>query len=204
MSNVLDSLGYLLASRDFVELKESPDFHIDLRYNSTNNFVGRDMYGPFNRAFLHKIAAAKLQKALRELKAQNPAYRFIVYDALRPRSVQRILWSHVIGTEGEKYIANPDLGSLHNFGFAIDLSILDEAGHELDMGAGYDDFRPLAQPQLEEKFLADGTLTRRQVDNRLVLRRAMEASGFAQLAHEWWHYDALPKQEVRSKFRIVE
>jgi D-alanyl-D-alanine dipeptidase len=202
--SVLESLGFLLSSRDFTELKESADVHIDLRYNSTNNFVGRDMYGPFNRAFLHKIAAQKLFTALEVLKTKHPRYKFIIYDALRPRSIQRVLWSHVVGTEGEKYIANPDLGSLHNFGFAVDLSILDENGRELDMGAGYDDFRPVAQPQLEEKFLAEGALTQTHIHNRLILREAMQAAQFTQLAHEWWHFDALPKQEVRQRFQIVE
>jgi D-alanyl-D-alanine dipeptidase len=123
---------------------------------------------------------------------------------LRPRSIQRVLWSHVVGTEGEKYIANPDLGSLHNFGFAVDLSVLDEYGQELDMGAGFDDFRPVAQPQLEQEFLKEGRLSPRHIQNRLVLRDAMQEAQFAQLAHEWWHFDALAKAEVRQKFQIVE
>lgn len=204
MPSVLDSLHFLRASADFVELREGPDVRIDLRYNSTNNFVGQDMYGPFNRAFLHKIAAEKLFAALKTLKAEQPKYRLIIFDALRPRSIQRILWRHVVGTEGEKYIANPDSGSLHNFGFAVDLSVLDENGRELDMGAGFDDFRPVAQPQLEEKFLAEGVLSPRHLVHRRLLRHAMESAGFTQLAHEWWHFDALPKAEVRENFQIVE
>jgi D-alanyl-D-alanine dipeptidase len=204
MPSILESLDFLMSSKDFVELRAGGEFRIDLRYATENNFVGRNMYGDFNRAFLHKIAAEKLFTAFRVLRAENPAYSFIVYDALRPRSIQRILWSHVVGTAGEKYIANPDQGSLHNFGFAVDLSVLDESGRELDMGAGYDDFRDIAQPQLEEKFVAEGKLTPKHIENRMVLRRAMEAGGFTQLPHEWWHFDALPKAEVRSKFQIVE
>jgi D-alanyl-D-alanine dipeptidase len=202
--SIQDSLAFLLTSKDFVELGSIAAIKVDLRYGSTNNFVGRDMYGPFNRAFLHKVAAEKLNMALGLLQELKPNYKFIVYDALRPRSIQRILWSHVVGTEGEKYIANPDSGSLHNFGFAVDLSILDEQGQELDMGAGFDDFRPIAQPQLEPQFLNEGLLSTQHISNRKLLRSCMEKAGFIQLPHEWWHFDALPKQEVRSRYQIVE
>lgn len=201
---VIKSLSFLQRNTDFIELHEGEGLKIDLRYASTNNFVGHDMYGPFRQAFLHKIAAAKLSDAFRLLRKAHPRYGFIVYDALRPRSVQRVLWDHVKGTDGENYIANPDNGSLHNFGFAVDLSVLDEHGRELDMGAGYDDFRPIAQPKMETQFLEQGMLTHQHIANRMVLRQAMESAGFIQLAHEWWHYDALPKAEVREQFRIVE
>lgn len=204
MSSVEASLDFLRDHPDFEVLQDGDGFKIDLRYASSNNFVGYDMYGPFRSAILHKVAARKLYQALEFLRSEHPGYSFIIFDALRPRSVQRILWKFVVGTEGEKYIANPDNGSLHNFGFAVDLSVLDASGCELDMGAGYDDFRPIAQPQLEQQFLQSGELSRAQVDNRLILRRCMERAGFAQLAHEWWHFDALPKAEVKSQFQIVE
>ena len=130
---ILDSLNFLLSSSDFVELKENESIKIDLRYASANNFVGYDMYGPFRQAFLHRLAADKLFRSLAALRANHPGYGFIIFDALRPRSVQRILWDNVKGTKSERYIANPDLGSLHNFGFAVDLTIMDEKGNELDM-----------------------------------------------------------------------
>lgn len=202
-TTILDSLNFLMNSTDFIELNQ-PGFKIDLRYGSTNNFVGVNMYGPFNKAFLHKVAAEKLFVAHARLIAKYPKYSFIIYDALRPRSIQRVLWANVEGTPGEKYIAKPEPGSLHNFGFAVDLSVLDENGMELDMGAGYDDFRDIAQPQLEEKFLASGELTSEHISNRVILRNVMEEADFKQLAHEWWHFDALPKAEVKDRFRIVE
>lgn len=203
--SVLKSVEFLLQSEDFVELKPSDGLQVDLRYASKNNFVGYDMYGPyFRKAFLHKIAADMLFSALRHLKTEQPDFSFIIFDALRPRSIQRILWEHVKGTDGESYIANPDRGSLHNFGFAVDLSILDGKGRELDMGAGFDDFRPIAQPQLEDQFLAEGSLTSLHLKNRQLLRLVMVGAGFKQLPHEWWHFDALPKAEVRDRFQIVE
>jgi D-alanyl-D-alanine dipeptidase len=204
MATILESMNFLMGSEDFVELVEGPEFKIDLRYGTTNNFVGVNMYGPFNKAFLHRIAGEKLFRALKYLQSTRPGHKFLIFDALRPRSIQRILWSHVEGTPGEKYIARPEPGSLHNFGFAVDLTVLDERGSELDMGAGYDDFRDIAQPQLEAQFVANGELTEMHITNRMILREAMESAGFTQLPHEWWHFDALPKAQVKDQFTIVE
>lgn len=198
------SLKFILGSTDFVELTNAPDMKIDLRYASLNNFAGINFYGSFTRAFLHRFTVEKLNRARALLTHSYPGYKFIIFDALRPRSVQRALWNLVVGTEGQKYFANPEVGSLHSFGFAVDLSLLDESDRELDMGAGFDDFRDIAQPRFEEKFLCEGALTETQIANRKILRSTMEAAGFIQLPNEWWHYDALPKNEVRSKFQIVE
>lgn len=204
MNSIHDSIDFVSRSADFVEVTGGSRFKIDIRYASKNNFVGENMYGSFCRAFVHQITAQKLMLASEHLLKNHPDHRFIIFDALRPRSIQRVLWQHVLGTLGEKYIANPDLGSLHNFGFAVDLSVLNPAGVELDMGAGFDDFREIAQPQLELKFLTEGLLTQTHITNRRILRGAMESGGFIQLPHEWWHFDALPKAEVRARFKIVE
>jgi zinc D-Ala-D-Ala dipeptidase len=86
----------------------------------------------------------------------------------------------------------------------LDVSILDENGKELDMGTAYDDFSALAEPRLEQKFLKEGSLTAVQIRQRKLLREVMERAGFIALPVEWWHFDALPAAEVRTKFRIVE
>src|SRR5258706_12248524 len=129
---------------DFVELRESERLSIDLRYASTNNFVGENLYGAFNKAFPHKVAAKKLEQAIDVLSQLAPGYGMLIFDALRPRSAQYVLWNKVKGTDHEQYIADPDIGSVHNFGFAIDLTLLDKLGAELDMGTGFDNFTPLA------------------------------------------------------------
>jgi D-alanyl-D-alanine dipeptidase len=72
------------------------------------------------------------------------------------------------------------------------------------MGTGFDDFTGLAEPRRETQYLASGQLSQQQIGNRRILRSIMERAGFTQLPNEWWHYDALPKQEVRSRYRIVE
>ncbi len=202
--NVEDSLKEVKTRKEFVEIISSPQVVIDLRYATDNNFMSKNVYGTFNKAFLHEFAAQKLMKAADYLSKSNPGYKLIVFDALRPRSVQYKLWDHVKDTDQEKYVANPADGSVHNYGFAVDLSIVDEKGNELDMGSGFDALVELSQPQLEAKFLKEGRISPKQVENRLILRRAMTAAGFIQLPHEWWHFDALPKAEVRKNHKIVE
>jgi D-alanyl-D-alanine dipeptidase len=87
------SLVFLAGSKDYVELHDGPDFKLDLRYASRNNFVGVDMYGAFRRAYLHRISADKLFAALREVRRTHPQYKFIIFDALRPRSIQSMWWA---------------------------------------------------------------------------------------------------------------
>ncbi len=110
----------------------------------------------------------------------------------------------MVGKPQEKYVADPKKGSIHNFGMALDLSVLDEKGHELDMGTGFDSFTPLAEPQLEKDKLASGELTEAQMANRLILRRPMEEAGFKVLPEEWWHFDSLAADIVRKQFTPVE
>jgi zinc D-Ala-D-Ala dipeptidase len=162
------------------------------------------MYAGFNRAFLHRLAHEKLVKAVKNLRDLHPEYKLVIFDSLRPRSVQYLLWEKVKGTAQERYVANPERGSIHNFGFALDLSIQDEKGNELDMGTSYDDFTPLAEPRKEQQFLKEGKLTEAQLANRRLLRKVMEDAGFISLPVEWWHFDALPSAEVRMNHRIIE
>jgi len=189
---------------DFINLRNLPGVRVQLLYNGTNNFMNQDLYEGFDQAYLHKDAFTKFAQACDLLGKRHPGFAFIVYDALRPRSVQKRMYGFVAGSQYKDYVAEPTRGSLHNFGMAIDLSLLDGNGNPLDMGTAFDDFADLAQPQLEEKFLAEKKLTRIQFENRLQLRSIMEATGFQQLPHEWWHYNALDAQHVRANYKIVE
>lgn len=198
------ALQIVLAMNDFTELKAGADYLIDLKYGTTDNFMNENVYREFNRAFLHKLAAEKFFNAVKNLKKEKPKFKFIVFDVLRPRSIQWLLWNKVKGTDQQKYIANPESGSNHNYGMAIDLSILDENNNELDMGTAFDEFADLSQPKLESQFIEQNKLTSQQIKNRLLLRGCMESAGFKQLSTEWWHFDALPKAEIREHYKIVE
>lgn len=189
---------------EFIEISEIHDVVIDLKYATLDNFMSENVYGDFNRAYLHVHAAEKFFNAIQKLKASAPELKFIVYDALRPRSAQYKLWNKVKGTDQQEYVANPDNGSVHNYGFALDLSLVNQRGVPLDMGTGFDEFTSLAKPSLESEYLASGQLSKTQLANRMILRDAMVGAGFIQLPHEWWHYDALPKAEVKAKYTILE
>lgn len=203
-----DSLKQIEQNPDFVDISHYPGVYIDLRYAGINNFMKTDMYGPIygnsGKVFLHKDGAAKLAKAVKLLKKQKPGWSFIVFDALRPRSVQWMMWNKVKDTPQKKYVANPAIGSPHNYGMALDIGLTDGKHGEIDMGTGFDSFTPIAEPRLEKRFLKSGKLTRKQYANRLVLRRVMTGAGFLQLSHEWWHYNALPEKDIRKKYKIVE
>jgi D-alanyl-D-alanine dipeptidase len=203
-SQTVQSLKVVLASSDFVELTNSDLMRIDLKYATTDNFMNENVYGEFNRAFLHSHAAEKLFRAAHNLKEIKPNYKFVIYDVLRPRSVQWIMWNKVKGTYQQDYLANPDRGSNHNFGMAVDLSIEDENSQAIDMGTGFDEFDELSQPRHEDRFLSEKKLLTQCLANRLLLRGCMEAAGFNQLSTEWWHFDALPRAEIREKYKIVE
>jgi D-alanyl-D-alanine dipeptidase len=86
---------------------------------------------------------------------------------------------------------------------ALDITLLDEHGQELDMGTGFDDMTDLSHPALEERFLAAGLLLETQVANRRLLREAMFQAGFVGINTEWWHFDCGNRDLVRQNFRRV-
>lgn len=194
----------LRSNSDLMEITHWPELVIDLKYSTTDNFLHEDLYGDFQQAWLHKNAAEKLKKAIGLLQRKCDGCKLVIYDALRPRRIQRKMWAYVVPLKKTLYVANPAKGSIHNFGFAIDLSIVDAEGVPLDMGTPFDSFKPIAQPRYEQDFLKQGKLTALQVENREVLREVMTQAGFFGIYSEWWHFNALPSKVVRAKFKLVE
>jgi D-alanyl-D-alanine dipeptidase len=188
---------------DFRHLSTIAGIAVDLRYASPNNFVGRDLYSPFDCAWLHVDAAAALERVVAWLAARRPGHTALVLDALRPQRVQQQLWDALEGTGLQMYLANPGRGSIHSYGMALDITILDEDGRELDMGTGFDDMTELSHPALEESFLHSGALLDAQVANRRLLREAMFQAGFVGINTEWWHFDCGDRNLVRQSFRRV-
>ncbi|GAB3469847.1 hypothetical protein GCM10027321_39530 [Massilia terrae] len=193
----------IAGSAEFRHLHSIDGIAIDLRYATPNNFVGRDLYSPFDCAWLHVQAAQALEKVVAWLRAERPGCTPLVLDALRPQRVQEQLWAALEGTDLQMYLANPARGSIHSYGMALDITILDEQGRELDMGTGFDDMTELSHPRLEDGFLAEGKLTARQVANRRLLRTAMNQAGFVGINTEWWHFDCGDRELVRRTFRRV-
>jgi D-alanyl-D-alanine dipeptidase len=173
-------------------------------YGTDNNFLGANIYNSFRKALAHEITEKKLILANKELQRIKPNWKFKIYDALRPHRYQVIFWEKVSGTSQEAYVMNPRYGSIHSYGFALDLTLEDDKGIEIDMGTPVDTLDRLSEPRLEEHFLKTKQLTQQQVDNRKILRQVMAAGGFIGISNEWWHYEALPGHEVRAKYPIYK
>ncbi len=180
---------------------------VDLKYSTTDNFIKKDVYGCITRAFLQKEPARMLAKANKLLQEKHPDYRLLVYDGARSRTVQRKLWVALPQYKPklrENYVANPDEGSIHNFGCAVDLTVATAEGKPLDMGTPFDYFGDLAYPRKEAALLKAGKLTRQQVENRKVLRGVMEAAGFEGITSEWWHFNAYSRKQAGERYGIIE
>jgi D-alanyl-D-alanine dipeptidase len=193
----------IAGSAEFRHLSTIAGIAVDLRYASADNFVGRDLYSPYDCAWLHRDAAAALEQVVAWLARHRPGHTALVLDALRPQRVQEQLWAALDGTDLQMYLANPERGSIHSFGMALDITILDDAGEELDMGTGFDDLTERSHPALEAQMLARGEITLAQVANRQLLRDAMFHAGFRGINTEWWHYDCGDRNVVRQTFRRV-
>jgi D-alanyl-D-alanine dipeptidase len=165
---------------ELVELvKLDPTIKLDVRYATTNNFLGTPVYTQA-RAFLQKPAAEALLRAHQELKPLG--YGLIIHDGYRPWYVTEIFWN---ATPDDKkiFVADPAKGSLHNRGCAVDLSLYDlKTGQEVQMPSGYD--------EMTKRAFADypgGTPEERA--RRELLRRVMERQGYLVNPQEWWHFD---------------
>jgi D-alanyl-D-alanine dipeptidase len=165
---------------DLVELvKLDPTIKLDIRYATTNNFLGTPVYTQA-RAFLQRPAAEALLRAHRQLQGQG--YGLLIHDGYRPWYVTKIFWD---ATPDDKkiFVANPSEGSKHNRGCAVDLSLYDlKTGKEVKMPSGYD--------EMTDRAFADydgGTPEERA--RRALLRQALEKQDFKVNPKEWWHFD---------------
>ena len=188
---------------DFRPLASIAGVKVDLRYGSANNFVGRDLYSPLDCAWLHRHAAEGLEKTIAWLACQHADLRLLVLDALRPQRVQEQLWEALQGTDLLSYLANPVRGSIHSFGMAVDITLVDSRGSELDMGTPFDDLSERSHPALEDAMLARFELTASQIGNRTTLREAMQQGGFKAISSEWWHFDCGDRDVVRAEYTRI-
>ena len=178
---------------------------VQLIYATSDNFMGKAVYSGITRAWLHPDAAKKLVAAQQLLKKEQPGLTLVVYDAARPMSVQRKMWALVRGTDKVNYVSNPaNGGGLHNYGMAVDVTILDEAGVALPMGTPFDFFGEEAHTNNEEALLNAGKIDRTAYDNRRLLRRIMKQAGFRIIPYEWWHFNACSRAEARQSYSELD
>ncbi|MBD5333719.1 MAG: M15 family metallopeptidase [Bacteroides sp.] len=195
----LKELGYV----DIAEL--NPEVKVSLMYARDDNFTGKVLYDGMSRAWLHADAAKSVDKAQKALSKLKPGYALLIKDAARPMSVQRKMFNSVVGTTGANYVANPAKGGgLHNYGLAVDVTIVDAEGKELDMGTPVDHLGPEANITREDQLVSSGYMTAQARENRRLLRRVMTEAGFMPLRSEWWHFNRVSKAEARQRYKRLD
>ena len=175
---------------DFVRLKDlSSDFVYELKYATPDNFLKQAVYD-CGECYLRKSTAEALVKANEAFKQLG--YRIKLFDCYRPLSVQKKMWKILPGTH---YVANPAKGSKHNRGAAVDLTLVDAQGKELNMGTPFDFFGKEAHHTYTEH-------SKEVLENRKLLKETLDKFNFKSIYSEWWHYEYRP--EMQSKVENFE
>ncbi len=175
---------------DFVRLKDlSPDFVYELKYATPDNFLKQAVYD-CGECYLRKSTAEALVKANEAFKQLG--YRIKLFDCYRPLSVQKKMWKILPGTH---YVANPAKGSKHNRGAAVDLTLVDAQGKELNMGTPFDFFGKEAHHTYTQH-------SKEVLENRKLLKETLDKYNFKSIYSEWWHYEYRP--EMQSKVENFE
>lgn len=180
-----------------------PEIFIDMKYATTSNFTGKIVYRQQEEAVLQQEGIDKLRIAQIFLQRMMPELSLVVWDAARPEYAQYYLWEQVMNTPNSIYIANPEEGSLHTYGMAIDITLSNREGLLLDMGTDFDHFGRLSHPEFEVQLIQEGSLTHQQLANRLLLRYVMVHSGFTPIPHEWWHFNVSSLEVAKAKYKKI-
>lgn len=192
------------------------EIKVELKYATEDNFVGKNMYGSLRRAYLLPHFAKKVVQAQRILRERYPDYSLLIYDAARPISVQRTMRKAVEGTPYTAYVADGTRGGRHNYGVAVDLTIVDGNGTPLDMGAEFDEFSNKAWVGEDKAFsLAEykayveqlrrkGAISDSAAKNRNLLLEIMDQVGLRPYVKEWWHYqEKISMPATRERYKLL-
>jgi D-alanyl-D-alanine dipeptidase len=171
-----------ISDTSFINIKTlSNDFILDLKYATEDNFLHQKVYECAD-CYLRKNTALALMKANQELIKKG--FRIKLYDCYRPLDIQKKMWKILPGTN---YVANPKKGSKHNRGAAVDLTLVDSQGNELDMGTKFDFFGPEAH----HTYLKH---SKEVLQNRKLLKETLAKYNFKSIYNEWWHYEYRPER----------
>ena len=186
--------------------EEIPGIEVQMVYATHYNFMGRVLYEGLDEAYLVPEAMEKLRKANELLRKKRLDLHLVVYDAARPRSIQQQMWEVVENTERQDFVANPNKsgGGPHNYGVAVDVTLVDCTGHPIPMGSEYDYFGDRSRVDLEDKLLAEGEISQRELLNRQLLREIMTEAGWLVEPSEWWHFNAMPLAEASQKLTVIQ
>ena len=186
--------------------EEIPGVEVYMVYATPYNFMGRVLYEGLDEAYLVPEAMEKLRKANELLRKKRMDLHLVVYDAARPRSIQEQMWKVVENTDLEDFVANPNKsgGGPHNYGVAVDVTLVDCTGHPIPMGSEYDYFGDRSRADLETQLFENGEITRRELLNRRLLREIMTEAGWLVEPSEWWHFNAMPLTEASQRLTVIK
>ncbi|MHA7056351.1 M15 family metallopeptidase [Aquimarina sp. M1] len=174
---------------EFVDIGTlSNNFVLDMKYATADNFLKKAVYS-CAKCYVRGVVAKALIEANRDFMKRG--YRIKLFDCYRPHSVQKKMWK-IFPNPG--YVADPKGGSIHNKGAAVDITLTNLQGDQLDMGTTFDHFGKEAHHSYKE--LSDDVIA-----NRTLLREVMEKHGFSIIKTEWWHYNFKNKKFKISDFR---
>lgn len=163
-----------------------PDVVIDLKYTTADNFTGRALYPPDMPCLLHRMTLNRLKRAQKTLQKQG--LRLKIWDAYRPPETQLMLWK---ASKSSRYVVPPENGpSLHSYGVAIDVTLVDKKGQNLLMPTAHDEFSAASASD----YKGDNPLIRYNLD---ILQKAMKKAGFSTIKDEWWHFTNMEPQAAR-------
>ena len=199
METRLREMGLL----DVQELDATIGVH--LVYATEENFMGEVLYRDLHKAFLLPEMAERVVRAQALLKAERPELSLMILDAARPLSIQRKMFHLVAGTTRNIYVSNPKHGpGLHNYGAAVDVTLVDTWGRLLDMGTEFDFFGPEAHTDNEALLVREGKISQEALENRRLLRRVMKEAGLKPLRSEWWHFNLMSREQARRRLKPID
>ncbi|WP_016989104.1 M15 family metallopeptidase [Flavobacterium sp. ACAM 123] len=180
----------VLNDTTFVNLKEySDDFVYDMKYATEDNFLKAKVYD-CAECYLRLKTVVALVEANKEFTKKG--YRIKLFDCYRPLDIQKKMWKIV---SNPQYVADPTKGSIHNRGGAVDITLIDAYGAELDMGTTFDFFGVEASHSYTK-------LSEKVKENRLLLKSIMTTANFNSFDSEWWHYNL--KSALKDKVSNVK
>lgn len=175
-----------ITNSDFKEITAGSGIQLDIKYATKDNFTKKQIYD-CGKCFLRPEATNKIVEAHKMLKAKH-GFGLKMFDCYRPLPAQQRLWDVVPNAD---YVTPPSKGSMHNKGLAVDLTIVDKDGKELDMGTPYDFFG-------KEAHTDNLSLPKHVLQNRNLLKETMNSVGFKGIRTEWWHFSLETKAVLSS------
>ena len=201
-------LEILLKGYNLVNIKNlDSTIQVNLRYSDTSNFLKRNLYDGLKNAYFNCETALRICAAQYYLKQINPNLSLLILDASRPQHIQQMMWDSLKLHPDKKqfYLSKPEETSLHNYGGAIDVTIINTNTNKiLDMGTDFDFFGNLSEPIYEKKYLKSGELSQEAYANRLLLRKVMQRAKLNPITSEWWHFSICKKEEAGKRFVLIK